>query len=358
MKKAYLVLEDGHVFEGYSFGAEIKSVGELVFNTSAVGYVETLTDPSYYGQIVMQTFPMVGNYGVTEEDFLGQSALRGYVVREYCTTPSNFRSQYDLDTFLKNNNIPGIYGVDTRQITKILRENGVMNACICSEIPKDFDEIREYKITEAIASVVTDESVYSCEPEGEAKYNVTVINYGAVADHAWELVKRGCKITVLPYSASAEDILATEPDGILLSNGPGDPAENAYCVEQVAKLMGKVPMFGICLGHQIMALADGGVTYKLKYGHRGSNQPVREVEGTRTFITAQNHGYAVASDSTKHGKQSFINVNDKSCEGLDYPELRAFSVQFIPDTYQSNIGTKFLFDRFVELMGGNGNAAE
>ncbi len=243
MKKAYLVLEDGHVFEGYSFGADIKSVGELVFNTGAVGYVETLTDPSYYGQIVMQTFPMIGNYGVTEEDFLGQSALRGYVVREYCTTPSNFRSQYDLDTFLKNNNIPGIYGVDTRQITKILRENGVMNACICSEIPKDFEEIKEYKIIDAVAAVV-DEGSYTCEPEGEAGYNVTVINYGSVADHAWELVKRGCKVTVLPYSASAEDILAT--DGMMkkswllsifwvnCTSGMADKASCNFCARRLA----------------------------------------------------------------------------------------------------------------------------
>ena len=267
MKKAYLILEDGHVFEGYSFGAEAKGVGELVFNTQAIGYIETLTDPSYYGQIVMQTFPMIGNYGVIEEDFVGKCALSGYVVREHCEKPSNFRSQYDLDTFLKKNNIPGIYGVDTRQITKILRESGVMNACICSEIPKDFEEIKNFKIVDAVASVIDSETKVFAN--GDEKYDVTVVNYGAANDSIKALTKKGCKVTVVPASASAEEILATEPDGILLSNGPGDPSENVFCIEQIKKLMGKKPIFAISLGHQLLALADGGMTYKLKYGHRG-----------------------------------------------------------------------------------------
>ena len=351
MKKAYLILEDGHVFEGYSFGAEAKCIGELVFNTQAVGYVETLTDPSYYGQIVMQTFPMIGNYGVIEEDFVGKCSLSGYVVREYCEKPSNFRCQYDIDAFLKKNNIPGICGVDTRQITKILRENGVMNACICSEIPKNFDEIKNFKIVDAVASVIDPETKFFAADN--EKYKVTVVNYGSAVESINALTSKGCTVTLIPATATAEEILATEPDGILLSNGPGDPAENVFAIEQVKKLMGKKPIFAIGLGHEILALADGGMTYKLKYGHRGSNQPVREMNGTRTFITAQNHGYAVASGSTTHGKVSFVNVNDNSCEGIEYADLSAFSVQFLPDNWAGARGTLFLYDKFIEMVGGN-----
>lgn len=351
MKKAYLVLEDGHVFEGYSFGAEAKCVGELVFNTQAVGYIETLTDPSYYGQIVMQTFPMIGNYGVIEEDFVGKCSLSGYVVREYCEKPSNFRCQYDIDAFLKKNNIPGICGVDTRQITKILRENGVMNACICSEIPGNFDEIKTFKIVDAVSSVIDNET--KTFGNGNEKYKVTVVNYGSATESVNALVAKDCAVTLIPATASAEEILATDPDGILLSNGPGDPAENVFAIEQIKKLMGKKPIFAIGLGHEILALADGGMTYKLKYGHRGSNQPVREMDGTRTFITTQNHGYAVASGSTAHGKVSFVNVNDNSCEGIEYAELSAFSVQFLPDNWAGQRGTLFLYDKFIEMVGGN-----
>ena len=351
MKKAYLILEDGHVFEGYSFGAEAKGIGELVFNTQAIGYIETLTDPSYYGQIVMQTFPMIGNYGVIEEDFVGKCSLSGYVVREYCEKPSNFRCQYDIDAFLKKNDIPGICGVDTRQITKILRENGVMNACICSEIPKNFDEIKNFKIVDAVESVVDQEiKEYS---KGDEKYKVTVVNYGSANDGVKALINKGCAVKVVPATTTAEDILADDPNGILLSNGPGDPAENVFCIEQIKKLMGKKPIFAISLGHELLALADGGMTYKLKYGHRGSNQPVKEADGTRTFITAQNHGYAVASGSTTHGKVSFVNVNDNSCEGIEYAELSAFSVQFLPDDWAGQRGTLFLYDEFIKMIGGN-----
>ena len=352
MKKAYLVLEDGHVFEGYSFGAEGKCVGELVFNTQTLGYAETLTDPAYYGQIVIQTFPMVGNYGIIEEDLAGAPKISGYVVREYCRQPSNFRCDKDLDTYLKENNIPGIFGVDTRQITKIIREGGVMNACICDEIPRNFDEINSFKITGAVAacSVETETTV---EAVGEEKYEVTLIDYGSKSDIIKALTERGCKVRVMPYSATAEEILAADPDGIMLSGGAGDPAENVFCIEQIKKLMGKCPIFGIALGHELLALADGGMTYKLKYGHRGSNQPVREADGTKTYITAQNHGYAVASDSTKNGKVSYVNVNDKSCEGIEYPTLSAFSVQFNPDNWKGQRGTAFLYDKFIEMMGGN-----
>ena len=351
MKKGYLILQDGQVFEGVRFGAETDTVGELVFTTGMCGYVETLTDPSYEGQIVMQTYPLIGNYGIIREDFEGACCVKGYVVREYCDTPSNFRTDCDLDTYLKEQGVPGLCGVDTRELTRIIREHGVMNAAICDEIPADLTPIKTYAITGVVEAV-------SCkEPdrypaEGEECFRVSLIDYGAKRNIVRELQKRGCTVTVLPASTSAEEILAAGPDGVMLSNGPGDPAENTYQIEQIRKLLGKVPMFGICLGHQLTALAAGGSTYKLKYGHRGVNQPVRDVEGVRTYITSQNHGYAVDSDTVKLGKVRFANANDGTCEGIDYPELKAFTVQFHPEACTGPKDTTFLFDRFVELMKG------
>ena len=351
MKKGYLILQDGQVFEGVRFGAETDTVGELVFTTGMCGYVETLTDPSYAGQIVMQTYPLIGNYGIIREDFEGACCVKGYVVREYCDTPSNFRTDCDLDTYLKEQGVPGLCGVDTRELTRIIREHGVMNAAICDEIPADLTPIKTYAITGVVEAV-------SCkEPdrypaEGEECFRVSLLDYGAKRNIVRELQKRGCTVTVLPASTSAEEILAAGPDGVMLSNGPGDPAENVYQIEQIRKLLGKVPMFGICLGHQLTALAAGGSTYKLKYGHRGVNQPVRDVEGVRTYITSQNHGYAVVSDTVKLGKVRFANANDGTCEGIDYPELKAFTVQFHPEACTGPKDTTFLFDRFVELMKG------
>ena len=351
MKKGYLILQDGQVFEGVRFGAETDTVGELVFTTGMCGYVETLTDPSYAGQIVMQTYPLIGNYGIIREDFEGACCVKGYVVREYCDTPSNFRTDCDLDTYLKEQGVPGLCGVDTRELTRIIREHGVMNAAICDEIPADLTPIKTYAITGVVEAV-------SCkEPdrypaEGEECFRVSLIDYGAKRNIVRELQKRGCTVTVLPASTSAEEILAAGPDGVMLSNGPGDPAENAYQIEQIRKLLGKVPMFGICLGHQLTALAAGGSTYKLKYGHRGVNQPVRDLNGVRTYITSQNHGYAVDGDTVKLGKVRFVNANDGTCEGIDYPELKAFTVQFHPEACTGPKDTSFLFDQFVELMKG------
>ena len=351
MKKGYLILQDGRVFEGFRFGAEKDTLGELVFTTGMCGYVETLTDPSYAGQIVMQTYPLIGNYGIIREDFEGACCVKGYVVREYCDTPSNFRTDCDLDTYLKEQGVPGLCGVDTRELTRIIREHGVMNAAICDEIPADLTPVASYAITGVVEAV-------SCkEPdrypaEGEECFRVSLLDYGAKRNIVRELQKRGCTVTVLPASTSAEEILAAGPDGVMLSNGPGDPAENTYQIEQIRKLLGKVPMFGICLGHQLTALAAGGSTYKLKYGHRGVNQPVRDVEGVRTYITSQNHGYAVDSDTVKLGKVRFVNANDGTCEGIDYPELKAFTVQFHPEACTGPKDTTFLFDRFVELMKG------
>ncbi len=351
MKKGYLILQDGQVFEGVRFGAETDTVGELVFTTGMCGYVETLTDPSYAGQIVMQTYPLIGNYGIIREDFEGACCVKGYVVREYCDTPSNFRTDCDLDTYLKEQGVPGLCGVDTRELTRIIREHGVMNAAICDEIPADLTPIKTYAVTGVVEAV-------SCkEPdrypaEGEECFRVSLIDYGAKRNIVRELQKRGCTVTVLPASTSAEEILAAGPDGVMLSNGPGDPAENTYQIEQIRKLLGKVPMFGICLGHQLTALAAGGSTYKLKYGHRGVNQPVRDLNGVRTYITSQNHGYAVDGDTVKLGKVRFVNANDGTCEGIDYPELKAFTVQFHPEACTGPKDTSFLFDRFVELMKG------
>ena len=351
MKKGYLILQDGQVFEGVRFGAETDTVGELVFTTGMCGYVETLTDPSYAGQIVMQTYPLIGNYGIIREDFEGACCVKGYVVREYCDTPSNFRTDCDLDTYLKEQGVPGLCGVDTRELTRIIREHGVMNAAICDEIPADLTPIKTYAITGVVEAVSCKEPD-RYQAEGEERFRVSLLDYGAKRNIVRELQKRGCTVTVLPATTSAEEILAADPDGVMLSNGPGDPAENTYQIEQIRKLLGKVPMFGICLGHQLTALAAGGSTYKLKYGHRGVNQPVRDVEGVRTYITSQNHGYAVDGDTVKLGKVRFVNANDGTCEGIDYPELKEFTVQFHPEACTGPKDTSFLFDQFVELMKG------
>ena len=372
--KAYLVLENGMIFEGRAIGCWPDSdaeaaVGELVFTTGMTGYLETLTDPSYAGQIIMQTFPMIGNYGVISQDFEGKSFAKGYVVHELIDTPSNFRSEGKLDAFLKEQGIPGICGVDTRALTRLIRENGVMNACLyqssefkvqSANMPGLPERIREYQVKNVVAEVSTKEmlefgpgsptsAACSCA-EGETLH-VVLIDYGAKRNIIRCLVKRGCRVTVVPHDTTAEEILALKPDGVMLSNGPGDPAENVFEVQQIAKLVGKLPVFGICLGHQLTALAMGGKTYKLKYGHRGANQPV--TDGKRTWITTQNHGYAVESESMKGTAQlSFRNANDQSCEGLEYPGKRCFTVQFHPEACAGPHDTEFLFDRFLRMMRG------
>ena len=350
MKKGYLVLEDGQVFEGERFGAEGEQLGELVFTTGMGGYLETLTDPSYCGQIVLQTFPLIGNYGVIPGDFEGEPRLRGYVVRETCEDPSNFRSQGTLDAFLKEKGIPGLMGVDTRYITRLLRDRGVMNAAICDRVPEDLTALKSYRVTGAVSAVTCGEKRV-CPAEGAEKRRVALLDYGMKKNILRELQKRGCAVTVFPASSSAEELLAGGFDGVMLSNGPGDPAENTFQIAQIEKLLGALPLFGICLGHQLTALAAGGSTYKLKFGHRGVNQPVREAEGKRTYITTQNHGYAVA-EGVPGARLSFLNANDGSCEGLDYPGLRAFTVQFHPEACAGPKDTGFLFDRFLRLMEG------
>ena len=356
MEKAYLVLENGRVFEGARIGAGGDGLGELVFTTGMTGYLETLTDPSYYGQIILQTFPLIGNYGVIPEDFEGLSRARGYVVRELCGEPSNFRSEYPLDRFLKEHGIPGICGVDTRALTRMLREEGSMNACICAQPPEDLSALTAYRVQGAVAAVST-YTRESVPARGEEQRHVALMDYGAKHHIVEALTSRGCRVSILPHDSSAEDVLALRPDGLMLSNGPGDPADNVYEIDQLKKLIGRLPTFGICLGHQLAALAMGGETYKLKYGHRGANQPVKNLETGRTFISSQNHGYAVRSESLEGvARLSYVNANDLSCEGLDYPGRRCFTVQFHPEAHAGPLDNEFLFDRFVAMMGGKGHA--
>lgn len=354
-KEVYICLENGRKFMGYRFGADGDIIGELVFTTGMCGYIETLTDPSYYGQIVMQTFPLIGNYGIIYDDAESKkSYVSAYIVREKCDNPSNFRCNETLDKFLKDNGIIGIYGVDTREITKIIRESGVMNALITSN-PKniDYNKIKEYKVENAVESVSVSKPELS--PSSEHKFNVVLLDCGAKKNIIRELNKRGCNVAVMPYNTKAEDILKLGVDGIMLSNGPGDPSENTEVVEELKKLVGKVPIFGICLGHQLLALAMGAETTKLKYGHRGVNQPVKNLETGRTYISSQNHGYAVVSESVvkNGGIVSYINANDNTCEGVDYPDKNAFSVQFHPEACSGPHDTRFIFDKFIDMMGGN-----
>lgn len=355
MKKIYLVLEDGSVFPGESVGAEVDSVGELVFTTGCCGYLETLTDPSYAGQIVLQTFPLIGNYGVIPSDFEGKSAVRGYVIHEICDHPSNFRCEGLLRDWLAQQGIPAIAGVDTRALTRRIRDRGVMNAKICREVPEDLEEIRSYRVS-GVVKQVTRKAPEVYPAEGEERFSVVLVDYGMKKNILRKLTRRGCRVTAVPAETSAEEILALKPDGIMLSNGPGDPEENVFAVEQIRKLLGKVPLFGICLGHQLTALAVGGKTEKMKFGHRGGNQPVRDLRTGRTWITTQNHGYAVLADSLPQGEVRFVNANDGTCEGIEYPGLKAFTAQFHPEACAGPMDTGFLFDQFCSLMGGNEHA--
>lgn len=354
---SYLVLADGSVFEGKSFGADADVVGELVFTTSVVGYPECLTDPSYAGQIVLQTFPMIGNYGVCEEDFEGVCAVKGVVVREFCETPSNFRSQGTIDAFMKKHGIPGICGVDTRQLTRILRDKGVMNAMICKTLPEAMDAVRNYSIKDTVQTVSC-KAPYVIPAEGETVYRMTVLDCGVKKSTVLPFAARGCEITVVPCDTDAETILAGAPDGVMLSDGPGDPAEFAAGIGCAKALLGKVPMLGVGLGHQLIALASGAKTVKMPFGHRGSNQPVRDLITGRTYITTQNHGYAVLPDGMGNGARvRYCNANDNTCEGIDYPGHACFTVQFHPALGTGTAEAGSLFERFISMMamkkGGN-----
>ncbi len=343
MSKAYLILANGRVFEGERFGAETDSTGELVFTTTAGAYVETLTDARYYGQIIMQTFPLIGNYGWVGDMNNDICRAAGYVVRDWCDAPSNFRCAGDLDSYLKAQGVPGLCGVDTREITQIIREEGVMPACISSTPEVDLSALAAFAVKDAVsATASTTSDIYPAE--GEGKYSVAVLDYGCAMGVVPGLCSMGCQVKVLPYGVSAQDILSAAPDGVVLTDGPGDPAENTEQIELIAQLAGKLPVFGFGLGHQMLALAMGGRREKLKFGHRGSNQPVRDMASGKILITDQNHGYAVDAESIK-GTVTHININDNTCEGMEYPGKKAFSVQFGPD--------KALLEKFVAMMGGN-----
>ena len=391
MSQAYLILSNGQVYEGEAIGywpeeeqavlPEDFGLGELVFTTGMVGYLETLTDPSYAGQMILQGFPLIGNYGVIPEDFEGKCLCKGYVVRELCEYPSNFRSQYKLDRFLKEQKIPGICGIDTRQIVRTIREEGVMNAKLTASLPENLEKllpsIQNYQVTGVVEkasskeiqvfSAAVDAAVPAGSPapagtsaptgssDATAKplYHIALMDYGAKGGIIRCLTSRGCEVTVFPATTPAETVLAADPDGIMLSNGPGDPKDCRGVIEEIKKLYASdTPIFAICLGHQLMALATGADTFKLKYGHRGGNHPVKDLSNGRVYISSQNHGYCVDMDKLDKNVAvpAFINVNDGTNEGLSYVGKNIFTVQFHPEACPGPQDSSYLFDRFVGMM--------
>ena len=355
--KAYLILEDGTVFTGVSIGSAREVISEIVFNTSMTGYLEVLTDPSYAGQAVVMTYPLIGNYGICREDMESAKPWPdGYIVRELSRMPSNFRSEDTIQHFLEENDIPGICGIDTRALTKILREKGTMNGMITTKEYQDLSEpiarMKEYRVTGVVKATTTKET-YVLPGEGK---KVALLDLGAKRNIARSLNERGCQVTVYPADTPAEEILASNPDGIMLSNGPGDPAENVEIIREIRKLYeSNVPIFAICLGHQLMALATGASTYKLKYGHRGGNHPVKDLETGRVYISSQNHGYAVDAESLDPNvaKPAFVNVNDGTNEGLKYVGKNIFTVQYHPEACPGPQDSSYLFDRFLKMMEVN-----
>ncbi len=360
--KAFLILEDGHQFEGTSIGSDREVISEIVFNTSMTGYLEVLTDPSYAGQAVVMTYPLIGNYGICFHDMESQRPWPdGYIVRELSRTASNFRCEGSIQDFLEKHDIPGIAGIDTRALTKLLREKGTMNGMIITE---DRFRKQHYNIEEilpAIKAYTVGNVVEKVTCSGKKVWEgngpkVALLDFGAKDHIARSLQERGCEVTVYPAHTCAEEILSSRPDGIMLSNGPGDPKSCGQIIQEVRKLYeADVPVFAICLGHQLMALAAGADTHRLKYGHRGGNHPVKDLETGRVYITSQNHGYVVDTDSLDPGVAvpAFCNVNDGTNEGLKYTGKNIFTVQFHPEACPGPQDSRFLFDRFLEMMGGN-----
>jgi carbamoyl-phosphate synthase small subunit len=372
-KPAILALEDGKIFHGYSFGADGENYGEVVFNTSMTGYQEILTDPSYKGQIVTMTYPLIGNYGINKEDVESRRPfVEGFIVREYTPVPSNWRSEQSLGDYLKENNIYGIEGIDTRALTKHLRTYGAKQGVI-STIDLNPESLVEkaktspHLVGRDLVKEVTVDKPYLYQPskadlawngfEGEydpekASFHVVAYDCGIKLNILRLLAAHGCKVTVVPATASAEEVLSYNPDGIFLSNGPGDPEAVTYLIENVKKLIGKKPIFGICLGQQILGLAFGGKTYKLKFGHRGANHPVKQLATGKIEITVQNHGFCVDLDSVKNSglKITHLNLNDMSNEGMEHEELPIFCVQYHPESSAGPHDARYLFQKFINNM--------
>ena len=357
-KKAILVLEDGRTFRGESFGAEGETFGEMVFNTSMSGYQEILTDPSYAGQIVCMTYPLIGNYGVNEEDVESRRPwVEGFVVREASRIASNWRSTETLDSYLKRHKIVGIEHIDTRALVRHIRSKGAMRAAI-SSVDSDerslLEKVRnspEMKNRE-LASAVTVGKSFEYESDVDKKFHVVAYDFGVKINSLREFSKHNCKITIVPSDTSADEVLALKPDGIFLSNGPGDPSSMSKVVAEIKKLtMQNVPMFGICLGHQILGQVFGGETYKLKFGHRGGNQPIMDLTSGKVEIAAHNHGFAVKAESLPENVEvTHVNLNDETVAGLQHKSLPIFSVQYHPESAPGPHDSEYLFKRFIDLM--------
>ena len=352
--KAYLILEDGSVYEGENVGACREAVSEIVFNTSMTGYLEVMTDPSYAGQAVVMTYPLIGNYGICHEDMESDRPwIDGLIVRELSEVASNFRNEDSIQNFLIKNNIPCICGIDTRDLTKRLREHGTMNGFITVDssfvVEKILQRIKEYSVKGVVKRTSTKEA-YILPGKGK---RVVLIDFGAKKNIARQLKKRGCEVIVVPCDTKAKEILKLKPDGIMLSNGPGDPKENVDIIKEIKKLYDTdIPIFAICLGHQLMALATGANTYKLRYGHRGGNHPVKDLETGRTYISSQNHGYAVDESTLDKNicVPAFVNVNDGTNEGLRYINKKIFTVQYHPEACPGPRDSSYLFDKFIKMM--------
>ena len=358
--RAFLILEDGTVFTGTSIGSAREVVSEIVFNTSMTGYLEVLTDPSYAGQAVVMTYPLIGNYGITPDMESARPWPDGYIVRELSRMPSNFRCEGTIQDFLLKYDIPGIAGIDTRALTKILREKGTMNGMITTDENYHMDEVipqlKEYRTGNVVGKVTCSEK-HVLKAQGNPAFHrrVALLDLGAKDNIAQSLARRGCEVTIYPAHTTAEEILASNPDGIMLSNGPGDPKECSSIITEIKKLYDSdVPIFAICLGHQLMALATGADTHRMKYGHRGGNHPVKDLETGRVYISSQNHGYVVDVDRLDPAiaKPAFVNVNDGTNEGLAYTGKNIFTVQFHPEACPGPQDSAFLFDRFIEKMEG------
>jgi carbamoyl-phosphate synthase small subunit len=357
LMKAFLILEDGNVIVGESIGAKKEIISEIVFNTGMTGYLEVLTDPSYAGQSVVMTYPLIGNYGICYEDMESHKPwLDAFIVRELSRIPSNFRNEESIQGFLESNDIPGIAGIDTRALVKLLRNKGTMNGMITTDENYKLEEIlpkiHQYKVEKVIAKTTCKEKKI-ISAVAKKKYKVALLDYGLKNNIPRELAKRGCEVTIYPAFTKAAEVLKDKPDGIMLSNGPGDPKECTEIIAEVKNMYDSgVPIFAICLGHQLLALANGGDTTKMKYGHRGANHPVKDLKTGRVYISTQNHGYMVMEESIEPGlaEVSFINVNDKTVEGLHYLGKNVFSVQFHPEACAGPRDSEFLFDEFLNMM--------